>query len=85
MATLTISISDEMRGWIEEQVRSGRYPDANAVFADLIREDQARAEAIAELQALIDEGLASGISDRTPEDIRNDVLAELGLTRRHAS
>ena len=85
MATLTISISDEMRDWIEEQVRSGKYPDANAVFVDLIREDQEKAAAIAEMQVLIDEGLASGISDRTPEDIRNDVLAELGLTRRRAS
>jgi len=85
MATLTISISDEMRDWIEEQVRSGKYPDASAVFVDLIREDQEKAAAIAEMQILIDEGLASGISDRTPEDIRNDVLAELGLTRRHAS
>jgi hypothetical protein len=37
------------------------------------------------MQALIDEGLESGISNRTPEQIRDDVLAELGLTRRHAS
>ena len=85
MATLTISISDEMRAWVEEQVKSGKYPDTDAVFVDLLREDQAKAAAMAEFQALIDEGLESGISDRTVEDIRNDVLAELGLTRRHAS
>jgi antitoxin ParD1/3/4 len=85
MATLSISIPDEMKDWIDEQVKLGKYPDANAVVVDLIREDQERAEAIAEIQTLIDEGLESGISDRTPEQIRNDVLAELGLTRRHAS
>ena len=85
MATLTITVSPEMQQWVEEQVKSGRYPDTDAVFVDLIREDQEKAAAIAEMQTLIDEGLESGISDRTVEQIRDDVLAELGLTRRHAS
>jgi len=85
MATLKITVTPEMQQWVEEQVKSGRYPNTDAVFADLIREEQEKAAAIAEIQALIDEGLESGISDRTPEQIRDDVLAELGLTRRHAS
>ena len=37
-------------------------------------------EAAAELRALINEGLESGVSDRTPEQIREAVLAEMGLT-----
>ena len=37
---------------------------------DLIRRDQDRLAKIAELQRLVDEGLASGISSRTPDEIR---------------
>lgn len=38
--------------------------------ASVIRRDQARLAKIAELQRLVDEGLASGISIRTPDEIR---------------
>jgi Arc/MetJ-type ribon-helix-helix transcriptional regulator len=37
MATLTITVTPEMQQWVEEQVASGRYPDTDAVFVDLIR------------------------------------------------
>ena len=53
-----------------------------ALEAELItlRQTFDRNEAAAELRALINEGLESGVSDRTPEQIRDAVLAEMGLT-----
>lgn len=79
MATMNISLPDQMKQWVEEQVATGRYANSSDLIRDLIREDQDRVHGLAELRALIDEGIASGISDRTVADIRREVLAELGL------
>ena len=70
MATMNISLPDPMKGWVEEQARSGRYSNTSDYVRDLIRRDQDRAVKIAHMQALIDEGLASGVSDRSKEEIR---------------
>ena len=79
MATMNVSLPKQMKEWVEQRSASGQYANASDYIRDLIREDQERREATAELQALINEGLESGISDRTPEQIRDAVLAELGL------
>jgi antitoxin ParD1/3/4 len=79
MATMNISLPDQMKDWVEQQVATGRYANASDYFRDLIRDDQDDGFGRAELRALIEEGLASGISDKTVEDIRREVKAELGL------
>lgn len=60
MATMNISLPDPMKAWAERQAETGRYANTSDYIRDLIRHDQERQAAIAELQALIDEGLASG-------------------------
>ena len=70
MATMNISLPDRMKGWVEEQARTGRYSNTSDYVRDLIRRDQDRAEKVARMQALITEGLESGLSERTSEDIR---------------
>ena len=70
MATMNVSLPDPMKDWVEAQAGSGRYANASDYVRDLIRRDQDRAGKVAELQRLIDAGLASGISDRTPEEVR---------------
>ncbi|SFM07789.1 type II toxin-antitoxin system ParD family antitoxin [Methylobacterium pseudosasicola] len=70
MATMNISLPDPMKAWVEEQADTGRYANASDYVRDLIRRDQERLAKIGELQRLIDEGLASGISGRSEEDIR---------------
>ena len=60
MATMNVSLPEPMKGWVEDQTRSGRYSNASDYVRDLIRRDQERAAGIAELQKLIDEGLQSG-------------------------
>ena len=83
MATMNVSLPDQMKEWIEQQVATGRYANASDYIRDLVRQSQDeladRERGIAEVQALIDDGLASGVSDRTVADIRRDVLADLGL------
>ena len=62
MATMNISLPDQMKAFAEEQTRDGRYSNVSDYMRDLIRRDQDRRQAIAEIQALVDEGLASGPS-----------------------
>lgn len=69
MASMNVSLPDPMKDWVEAQARTGRYSNASDYVRDLIRRDQERAQGLAELQRLITEGLDSGISERSPQDI----------------
>lgn len=79
MATMNISLPDQMKLWVESRTEDGRYANASDYVRDLIRRDQVKHEKIANMQRLIDEAEASGYSDRTIEDIMDDVDRELGL------
>lgn len=70
MATMNVSLPDPMKDWVEAQAGTGRYANVSDYVRDLIRRDQDRLAKIAELQRLIDQGLASGISTRSPDEIR---------------
>jgi antitoxin ParD1/3/4 len=72
MATMNVSLPDQMKEWVEAQAENGRYSNASDYVRDLIRRDQVKTEKIAAMQIKIDEGLASGISTRTMADIRAD-------------
>jgi antitoxin ParD1/3/4 len=69
MATMNVSLPDPMKDWVEAQARSGRYSNASDYVRDLIRRDQERAAKLAELQKLITEGIESGVSGRSVNDI----------------
>jgi antitoxin ParD1/3/4 len=60
MATMNVSLPDAMKDWVEAQSRSGRYANASDYVRDLIRRDQERRRALAELDAEIEKGLNSG-------------------------
>jgi antitoxin ParD1/3/4 len=77
MATMNISLPDQMKAWVEAQSEGGRYANSSDYVRDLIRADQVRAEKIAHMQRLIDEARASGISPRTIEDIRAEAKARI--------
>ncbi|MGM0583339.1 MAG: type II toxin-antitoxin system ParD family antitoxin [Pseudomonadota bacterium] len=72
MATMNVSLPDPMKGWVEEQVRGGRYSNATDYVRDLIRRDQDRATRISEMQRSVDEGLASGVGDRSMDELRQE-------------
>ena len=62
MSTMNISLPEQMKAYAEAQTRDGRYANVSDYMRDLIRKDQERRQAIAEIQALVDEGLAGGPS-----------------------
>lgn len=57
---MNISLPDLMKTWVEMQAKDGRFANVSDYMRDLIRRDQARQQAIAEVQGLIDEGIGSG-------------------------
>ena len=81
MATMNISLPDLMKDWVEGQTRTGRYGNASDYVRDLIRKDQERETWIVETQKLIDEGLASGVSDRSMAEILAEARVEAAARR----
>ncbi len=59
MATMNVSLPDQMKNWVEECVQSGRYANVSDYVRDLIRQDHLKLEQLR--QALID-GENSGTS-----------------------
>lgn len=60
MATMNVSLPDQMKSWAEKQSDNGRYQNVSDYIRDLIRKDQQNHEAMAAFQNAIDEGLQSG-------------------------
>ena len=68
MATVrkTITLTDTQDAWIKAQIANGDYTNDSEYFRDLIRRDQGKFRA---LRAMIEEGIASGPSNRTVDEI----------------
>lgn len=66
MAQMNISIPEALKSWAEARVAEGRYSSTSDYVRDLVRRDQETEEKLRRLRAAIDEGLASGISDKDP-------------------
>jgi antitoxin ParD1/3/4 len=71
MSTMNISLPEAMKRWVERQARSGRFGNSSDYVRELIRRDQERQAKIAHMQALVDEGIASGKGSRTMKDIKD--------------
>jgi antitoxin ParD1/3/4 len=66
MATLNISITQDMRDWVNQQIACGRYANASDYVRDLIRTNQSAADAI---RVALIEGEQSGESPLSITDI----------------
>jgi antitoxin ParD1/3/4 len=69
MATMNVSLSDDLRAYVESQVRNGLYANSSDFVRAAIREHK---ESLDRLDALIQEGLDSGWSDRGFDEIVAD-------------
>ena len=59
MASINISLSDELKRYVEDQVKSGAYGNVSEFIRSLLRDQQKR-EAQERLELLLLEGIASG-------------------------
>ena len=69
MATMNVSLPDLMKDWVEAQMKTGRYANASDYVRDLIRKDQERSGKIAAMQRFVDEGLESGVGNRSKNEL----------------
>ena len=76
MATMNVSLPQQMKQWVEQQMQSGRYSNSSDYVRDLIRRDQDRAAKIAHMQHLVTEGLNSGRGARTMNQLRQDARGQ---------
>lgn len=72
MATMNVSLPDQMKDWVEQQSESGRYANSSDYIRDLIRRDQIRAEKISRMQALVDEARSRGPGTRSLAELREE-------------
>jgi antitoxin ParD1/3/4 len=70
MATMNISLPDEMESFIEGQVATGQFSDASDYIRDIVRDRQSKVD---RLRALLEEGEASGISPRSFDEIMEGI------------
>jgi antitoxin ParD1/3/4 len=78
MTLSSISLDADAMACAEAQACAAGLADASAYVRELVRRDQERAAAREELQAAITDGMASGISTRSPAEL-------LAMARRLAS
>ena len=60
MATMNISLPQQMKDWVEAQTADGKYANSSDYVRDLIRRDAEKRAKIAAMQDKLDEGEASG-------------------------
>lgn len=73
----TITLTDKQDEWIKAQIAKGDYTNDSEYFRDLIRRDQEQNSKFRSLKQAIQEGLDSGVSDKTIPQIMNEVEARL--------
>ena len=86
MTTVTISLPETLKAFIEEQLATKGYGNVSEYFRSLLREAQER-DAEARLETLLVEGLASGgedipLSRAFWKELKTEAM---GLAREHKS
>ncbi len=81
MPQLNISLPAALKSWVDDRVGDGHFSSASDYVRDLIRREAQRADALAELQAALDKGLASGVDDREPAQIFSDIRDKYAAAR----
>lgn len=79
MATMNISLPDQMKAWVEAQSADGKYANSSDLIRDLIRREQIKQEKIAALNVLLEEGEASGYVEMSAEELLKSVRAKAEL------
>ncbi len=77
----TITLTDQQDDWIKTQIENGYYTNDSEYIRDLLRKDQEQNAKFLILKNAIRDGLESGISEKTIEEIWKE--AEQRYTSKH--
>jgi antitoxin ParD1/3/4 len=72
MATMNISLPDQMKAWVEAQTEDGKYANSSDLIRDLIRREQIKQEKIAAMNQRIEEAYQSGFSGKSIDQVMKD-------------
>ena len=81
----SITVTDRQEQWIRGQVASGEYGNDSEYFRDLIRRDQERNAQFRALKQAIQEGLESGVGDKTVREILAEAEQRYRVSRTKAA
>lgn len=73
----TITLTDSQNDWVKSRIIKGDFTNDSEYFRDLIRRDQERNAGIEQLRTALISGEQSGISERSPKEIRKGVNERL--------
>ncbi len=69
MAKFSITMPDDMGNYIHQEMKTRQFGNASEYFRHLVRQDQEREKKRSELKSMLDKAEASGISEKTAQDI----------------
>ena len=75
MAKFSITMSDELARYVHDEMTGRHFDNVSEYFRDLLRRERETREAEDALRALIDEGLRSGVSEKSVDDIWAEAVA----------
>jgi antitoxin ParD1/3/4 len=73
----TITLTDKQDQWIKAQIAAGEYTNDSEYIRNLVRRDQEENAKFQALKLAIQEGLNSGVSDKSVTDIMEEVESRL--------
>lgn len=74
---MTVLLPDDLQHWADARAVEGGFSSTGDYIGELMRLDRDNAEKLAALQAAIDAGRASGVSERDPFDYLDELRAGL--------
>lgn len=72
MTKVLLSLPDPLGEWAEKQAANNNFDSVGDYVESVLRDERERQEAIEEFDRLVQEGMDSGISDRTMDEILAD-------------
>ena len=78
----SVTLGEHFTSFVSNKIAEGRFESASEAVRAGLRMLEAEEARLEMLKAAIREGVESGISDRTPEDVRSDVRARLAYSGR---
>lgn len=77
MASMSVSLSDQLRGFIKSRVQSGDYHNESEYIRDLVRKDREKLSDDQKLLNLLRQSEQSGVSSSTLPELMSSVKERL--------
>lgn len=79
MAGVTITLPEDLSDWAEAQAAAENRESVTAYVRDLLERERVKQQKIAAMQEKVDEGLASGFSDKSLDQIWAEARKRAGV------